>query len=279
MMEERKFYVYVHRRKSDNQPFYVGKGYGRRAYETSEKRRSKHWVNVARKHGVYVEMYKTGLTEEEAFSLEKEVIARLREQNCPLVNVADGGQGGAGIKMSDEKKALLRSILLGHKFNVGRKWSEETKKRMSDAQKKRYADGCKPSFIGRQHTPMTKELIASKLRGRKFSEETKEKMRAARIGKTMPEETKAKLKQKNSGKNSAMYGVRGADHPAYGLTGAKNTMSKAVRCIETGQVFESISLAARHFRENGYPKASHQPIASSIGKPNRTAYGYTWEYV
>lgn len=279
MSEDRKFYVYVHRRQSDKEPFYVGKGYGRRAYETSEKRRSKHWTNVARKHGVYVEIYRTDLTEDEAFALEKLLISRFREEGRPLVNVADGGQGGAGIKMTDEKKEMLRSLLLGHTFNLGRKHSEESRQRMSEGQKKRFAEGAQASFLGQKHSPMTKELIASKLRGRKFSEETKQKMRDARLGKAMPPEVVAKIRAKCSGANSPMHGVKGEAHPAYGLTGAKNAMSKPVRCIETGQVFESISLAAKHFRENGYPKASHQPIASSIGRANRTAYGHTWEYL
>lgn len=285
MSEERKFYVYVHCRQSDMRPFYVGKGHGRRAYETSEKRRSKHWVNTARKHGVYVNILQSDLTEAEAFELEKKVIADLRQQGHTLVNMTDGGEGASGVKMTDEKKALLRSVLLGHTFNVGRKHSPESKERMSLVQKKRYEDGATPSFSGKSHSPMTKELIASKLRGRQFSEETKEKMRQARLGTTMPEEVKEKIRQKTTGPNSPMYGVCGKNHPAYGLTGSRNAMSKKVKCVETGVVFDSVSLAAAHMRANGYPKASHQPIAevariAAIGNSaNRTAYGFKWEFI
>jgi hypothetical protein len=75
-----------------------------------------------------------------------------------------------------------------------------------------------------------------------------------------------------------MFGVRGEMHPAHGLTGKHNAMSKAVRCVETGQVFDSVSLAAKYLRENGWPKASHQPISSAVRMPLRTAYGFKWEW-
>lgn len=279
MSEDRRFYVYVHCRKTDLSPFYVGKGHDRRAYETSEKRRSKHWVNTARKHGVYVKIIQSDLTEADAFELEKKVIAELRQEGHALVNMTDGGEGSAGVKMTEAKRELLRSVLIGHTFNLGRKHSDEAKQRMSIAQKKAYQDGREASFTGKSHSPMTKELIASKLRGRQFSDETKEKMRQARLGTAMPEEVREKIRQKTTGTNNSMYGVRGENHPSYGLTGALNAMSKKIKCVQTGVVFDSVSLAAAHMRANGYPKASHQPISSAARIANRTAYGFNWEYI
>jgi hypothetical protein len=277
MSEDRRFYVYVHRKKSDCSPFYVGKGHGRRAWETSEKRRSSHWTNTAKKHGVFVEIYQDGLTEDEAFAVEKRLIAELKSLGANLVNQTDGGEGTSGLKMTEEKKAILRAALVGHKFNLGRKYSPEIRQKMSEGQKRAYELGRRASFEGRTHSPMTKQLLSNKLKGRKFSDETKEKMRQARLGKKLSEDVKEKIREKCSGENNPMYGVRGEAHPGYGLTGAKNTMSKPIRCMDTGQVFESVSLAAKHMRENGYPKAAHQPISSAAGKPNRTAYGYRWE--
>jgi hypothetical protein len=279
MSEDRRFYVYVHRKKSDLAPFYVGKGHGRRAWETSEKRRSFHWTNTAKKHGVFVEIYQDQLTEDEAFATEKTLIAELKSLGAKLVNQTDGGEGTAGIKMTEEKKAILRAALVGHKFNLGRVYSPEIRKKMSEGQKRAYQEGRKPSFEGRNHSPMTKQLLSNKLKGRQFSEETREKMRKARLGKTLPEDVKEKIREKCSGKNNKMYGLRGDAHPAYGLTGAKNAMSRPIRCVETGEIFQSVSLAAKHLRENGHPKAAHQPISSVAGKPNRTAYGYKWEFV
>lgn len=278
MDDERKFYVYVHRRKSDLVPFYVGKGCDGRAWETSAKRRSEHWTNVAKKHGVFVEIYQDKITEAEAFAIEKSLISDLRAFGINLVNKTNGGEGSSGIKMTDEKKAILRAALLGHKFNLGRIHSDEAKSKMSEAQRRRYANGSQHPFAGKTHSPMTKALISKRLKGRTFSEETREKMRLSHTGKIMPDEVKAKIRAKCSGPNSPMYGVSGVDHPSFGRTGAQNKMSRAVICIETGQKFESVSLAAKFMRENGRPKASHQPISSAATNPNRSAYGYKWKF-
>lgn len=278
MSENGKFYVYIHRRKTDYQPFYVGKGMGRRAWETSSKRRNRHWINVAQKHGVYVEIYKDGISESEAFEIEIALIAEMKSLGIELANKTDGGEGSSGAKLSKSHQEALLKALAGHKFNVGRKHSDQARQNMSAATKKYYETNEHP-WTGKSHSPMTKELIASKLRGRQFSDETKEKMRQSRIGKTMPDDVKEKIRQKNSGENAHFYGVKGKDHPAYGLTGSKNPTSKPIRCIELDIVFESSNLAAKYLRNNDKPKASHQPILASLNKPNRTAYGYHWESV
>lgn len=216
------------------------------------------------------------MTEDEAFALEIQLIASMREAGYALVNKTNGGEGTSGLKLSPEHQQALLNALIGHTFNLGRKHTQESRLRMREATKKYYETNPHP-WVGKSHTPMTKELIASRLRGRQFSSETKQKMRAARLGKVMPEEVRDKIRQANSGENAVYFGVRGKDHPAYGLCGAKNPMSKPILCVETGVIFESSSLAAKHLRENNWPKASHQPILSALNKPNRTAYGYHWK--
>ena len=66
------FYVYLHRRKTDNKVFYVGKGKNRRAWCTDK--RNKHWNNVVDKHGFNVDIVFEGLSEQEAFQIEKDTI-------------------------------------------------------------------------------------------------------------------------------------------------------------------------------------------------------------
>lgn len=63
------FYTYLHRRASDNLPFYIGKGKGDRAYRTNH--RNPYWHRTVRKHGLTVEVLAHWLTEAEAFEHEK----------------------------------------------------------------------------------------------------------------------------------------------------------------------------------------------------------------
>lgn len=93
-MEDRKYYVYRHLRATNKEPFYYGKGCGTRAWDHFQKGcRSDWWLNVAKKHGVLVEVLKDSLTNDEANKLEKELIryARIRKEN--IVNVMPGGEG------------------------------------------------------------------------------------------------------------------------------------------------------------------------------------------
>lgn len=88
------FYVYLHIRQSDGRVFYVGKGKNGRAWKFLD--RSDFWENVRDKHGVSVEVLKSGLSECCAYTLEKIAIARLGAQGHPLVNLSFGGEGSKG---------------------------------------------------------------------------------------------------------------------------------------------------------------------------------------
>lgn len=89
-------YVYLHIRKSDGLVFYVGNGSGGRAWLKSGNQRSLHWKRVAKKHGVTVELYSIGMSEQCALTLEKIIIAKYRHLGHPLVNQTDGGEGISG---------------------------------------------------------------------------------------------------------------------------------------------------------------------------------------
>lgn len=99
------FYVYVHRKLSNNEPFYVGKGKGRRAYEFSG--RNSHWTNVKNKHGVKVEVVFDGLTEDEAYQLEIDTILEFRHFGYPLTNKTSGGRGILGLKHKEDSKTKI----------------------------------------------------------------------------------------------------------------------------------------------------------------------------
>lgn len=100
------FYVYIHSRASDGQPFYIGKGHGNRAFSRSG--RNRHWNNVAKKHGVKVNVVKSQITEEESFNLERLFIKSFRLLGIKLCNKADGGEGASGV-LSRKRKVVYCS--------------------------------------------------------------------------------------------------------------------------------------------------------------------------
>jgi group I intron endonuclease len=135
------FYVYEHWRLDRDECFYVGKGRGGRAY--SMKNRNRHHQAIVAKLGrigsaFEVRMVSTGFSEHDAFELEKERIAFWRSAGSDLTNLTIGGEGVSGLKHTDESKAKMGLTHLGNKYNLGRVWTDEQRKSMSE--KKR---GCK----------------------------------------------------------------------------------------------------------------------------------------
>lgn len=97
-----KFYVYVHRRLTDNKPFYVGKGSGNRAYSTNG--RNRYWKSVRDKHGMRVEIVFENLTEEESFQCEIDTILEFKYFGYKLTNATTGGEGASGLKFTDQQR-------------------------------------------------------------------------------------------------------------------------------------------------------------------------------
>lgn len=99
--------------------------------------------------------------------------------------------------------------------------------------------------------------FAPTMLGRHHTEEAKEKIRAKALGKTISEEQKRKLSERMRGR----------------YTGSENPRSTAVRCINTGEVFESQRIAAK-------AKGVSQPKISRCcnGELNHV-HGLKWEFV
>lgn len=153
-MEDR-FYIYLHVKLTNGEPFYVGKGSNDRSSH-SGKQRSKYWNSVVKKYGYDIIILEDSLTEVE--SLEKEMywIRRIGRKDLglgPLVNLTDGGDNSnpsietknrisnkliefykseKGIKLKEH----LRSV------NTGKKHSQESIELMKIKQKqKKLPDG------------------------------------------------------------------------------------------------------------------------------------------
>jgi len=123
-MGDSDFYVYVHHRLSDGKIFYVGKGRKKRAW--SVYRSNPYWKNTVAIHGFRAAIYESGLSEKEAFALEKRLIAELKESGASLVNRTDGGDG----VFSGEKavEVCRKAGRIGGKIAgpiVGKRFAEE----------------------------------------------------------------------------------------------------------------------------------------------------------
>lgn len=140
------YYVYLHRRATDNKVFYVGKGKDKRAYSTFG--RNEHWQKTEAKHGLIVEIAFDNLEEQEAFQVEKDTILEFKYFDHPLCNMTNGGEGLSGFK-----------------------WSEEQMKNHPSK-----------NNIGRKHTPESKAKRSKALMGHVTSEETKQKISKAHQG-------------------------------------------------------------------------------------------------
>lgn len=200
------FYVYEHWRLDRDECFYVGKGKGKRAYMMRD--RNAHHKAIMGKlsregSGMEVRMVATGLTEDEAFSLEVERIAFWRSAGADLANKTNGGDGVSGLKMSDEARAKMSASKKGKPGKVtmlGRKHSEETKKKMSAA-----SSGIKKSpehaaKVGLRHkgksvSPETRSKISSIKTGISPSKETRIKLSFSNKGQKRSEETISKMKE------------------------------------------------------------------------------------
>lgn len=116
--DNKNFYVYIlfktYKKGSynyddlsfDYEPFYIGKGNGKRMEQSCDIKKTKnlHKINTIKKIwqlGLEITAikHKEGITEEEAFSIEKELVTKIGRRDRgigPLTNLTDGGEGGAG---------------------------------------------------------------------------------------------------------------------------------------------------------------------------------------
>jgi hypothetical protein len=159
------FFVYVDC-KPDGTPFYIGKGNADRL--NKKKRVNRHHTNICAK---YPDWYR-GLAfmgnEQEAFAKEIELIAKYR---AIIVNRTNGGEGVSGLTPWNKGLPMLphvKEMLLSAK--LGKKASEETKKKMSEAHKgNSYAKGVK-------HTDETKAKMSQASKSHIRTPEWKQKI-------------------------------------------------------------------------------------------------------
>ena len=112
MLPTNNFYVYGHY-KPNGTIFYIGKGYGNRAWNTDN--RNNFWYNTVNKHGTYqVVLLHEHLSETEAFNKEIEEIEfwGRRKDGGFLINLTDGGEGASGYVFTAEQLVKKKASML-----------------------------------------------------------------------------------------------------------------------------------------------------------------------
>lgn len=114
-----------------------------------------------------------------------------------------GGSGTAGYHHTDKTKQHLREVNIGNKYNLGHKRSEETKKKISEANKGKvrsdeYRRKSSESRLG--NTPWNKGVTGWK-KTKPISEESRQKYRESAKKRGISEETRRKINESNRGRH------------------------------------------------------------------------------
>lgn len=250
------FYVYRWIRPDTGAVFYVGKGCFVR--DVQPKKHNKIFTRIVAKleHmgiATQVERILDGLTEPEAFEIERAEIAkhgRIDKGTGTLANMTDGGEGATGVVRSAETRAKLSASLKGNRNMVGRTLNQDSRAKIGATKignayflgkthtpeaRAKIADGARgnKNMLGKKRSPETIAKMSLALTGRVISEETRRKLSIANIGKTASAEARAKISAANKGKPKPPFGK---EH--------REKMSKAKRMAPPKSGFKGVSFFA-----------------------------------
>ena len=202
---------------------------------------------------------------EELNLLEIQYIACEKSIGKCEYNIGKGGEGNSFYYMSDENKRKIydkvrRSNIGRVAWNKGKHHTEESKKRMSDSQKRRppMNEETKKK-ISKSNKGKSKNLtddmrkyLSSIRKGSKLkhTDEWNKRIGEANIGRKQSDECKKKISEKNKGKNG-----------------------RKVLCVELNQIFNTITEASEKFN------IEVTNISSVCRGKQKTSGGFHWKYV
>lgn len=252
------YYTYIHYNAITNEPFYVGKGKDNRAWKSTS--RSKYWSRVVKKYGYIVKIVEENLSEEEAYKKEKELIKLYGRRDLKtgiLINMTDGGDGYTGGIITEELREKHR------KNSTGRKHTEESKKKMSEAQKgrlpsKEAIEKSRLSRIGLKQTEESNKKRSDTLIGRLFDKDSRYKL-SEKAKKVRTESEKKKMSESKLGKTPT-------------------SRNQLVKCKETGEIFVGIK-SAQNWLNNITQVLSKGQVSRVCRGKIKTTCGYSFEFV
>jgi group I intron endonuclease len=195
------------------------------------------WENIEH------EVISTGLDKGQAYAMEVELIAKYDATNpAKGYNISIGGECGAlGIHHSQATRQKISEAKKGHALGP------ETRRKISEALK-----GANSPNYGKHLSPETRRKISEALKG----------ANSPNYGKHLSPETRQKISEAHKGKKVS-------EHVILAMTEAT---SKKVLCVETGEVYKSISEAGRQLG------ISSKAISNVCRGKAKTSGGYHWEY-
>lgn len=132
--------------------------------------------------------------------------------------------------------------------------------------KRRRDAGIPGPTAGKRLGPLSedhKKKLSISLKGHECSDETRDKLRQAKLGKKHSSEHNKKIAEKGKGRKATPEAIQKR----------KESRQRAVRCIETDEIWPAISDAARA------KLICSSGISKCLAGNQRMAGGFTWEYV
>ena len=241
-----KYYVYQHRNPSTQEVFYVGLGKFNRCNQRTQ--RNKYWKNYVKKHGCIVELVDKDMTRSGAIDLEKRLIKHLK----PKCNFSSGGETSLNTGIS--VKAFTKEGKVFKTFDTISEANAFFKIATNDSRIKRCLSGQRQLFKG---------LLWSTVDGKTPEYRPRKPQKAQRVHQyDLQGRWVASFDSPKNAKVPTRTGIYAVldTHKTYAGSFWRSYKSskisskppepslkkaKRVLCLETGRVYDSVSLAAK----------------------------------